>query len=90
MFADVPVWLGRADGLARPGGNVIGLSFYDLDISRKRLELLSELVPGLKRIAVLRPMLAIHASFWDETEGAARKLGGSLSLLRYAAPRTST
>ena len=87
MFAGDPVGLGLVDSLARPGGNVTGLSFYNLDISRKRLELLSELVPGLERIGVLRnPMLAIHASFWTETEAAARQLGVAVEPLEVRGP----
>ena len=40
--------------LAKPGGNVTGLSFLDPDLSTKRLELLKEAIPQLKQIAVLR------------------------------------
>jgi putative ABC transport system substrate-binding protein len=75
------------DSLARPGGNVTGFSFYNLDISRKRLELLSELVAGLKRIAVLRnPMLVIHSSFWNETVEAARQLGIAVEAFEVRGP----
>jgi putative ABC transport system substrate-binding protein len=75
MFAGDPVGLGLVASLARPGGNITGLSHFNVVISSKRLELIKELVPGLSRVAVLRnPLVAIHASFWRETETAADKL----------------
>ena len=59
-----------------------GLSYFNEAIVGKRLELLKELVTGLTRIAVLRnPMQAVHATFWHETELAARKLGLTLQPL---------
>ena len=42
------------DSLARPGGNITGLSTLAQDLSGKRLELLTEVVPRLSRVAVLR------------------------------------
>jgi putative ABC transport system substrate-binding protein len=48
-----PVGTGLVGSLARPGGNVTGLSTLATDLSGKRLELLSEVVPGLRRLAVL-------------------------------------
>jgi putative ABC transport system substrate-binding protein len=47
--------------LARPGGNVTGLSYFNEAILAKRLEMLVEFVPGLARVAVLRnPTVAAH------------------------------
>jgi putative tryptophan/tyrosine transport system substrate-binding protein len=43
---------GIVDTLARPGANLTGLSFLNTEISPKRLEILAEIVPGVKRIAV--------------------------------------
>jgi len=51
--ADDPVGTGLVASLARPGGNVTGLSNQISDTSPKRLELLREVVPGLRRLAIL-------------------------------------
>ena len=44
---------GLVASLARPGGNVTGLSMQQPDLASKRLELLREVVPGLRRLAIL-------------------------------------
>jgi putative tryptophan/tyrosine transport system substrate-binding protein len=48
-----PVGTGLVASLARPGGNVTGLSIQQTDVAAKRLELLREFVPGLRRLAIL-------------------------------------
>src|SRR5262249_46702302 len=48
-----PVGTGLVASLARPGGNVTGLSMQQTDLAAKRLELLREVVPGLRRLAIL-------------------------------------
>src|SRR3984893_6028273 len=48
-----PLQLGVINSLARPGGNVTGLSAMDAEIGGKRVQLLRELIPNLSRIAVL-------------------------------------
>jgi putative ABC transport system substrate-binding protein len=48
-----PVGTGLVASLARPGGNVTGLSIQQTDLAGKRLELLRELIPGLRRLAIL-------------------------------------
>ena len=50
-----PVADGRIDSLARPGGNLTGLTNISPQLSGKRLELLKEVVPGASRVAVLGP-----------------------------------
>lgn len=49
-----PVGSGLVASLARPSGNVTGLSSMGVDLTVKRLELLKEAVPGLSRVAILR------------------------------------
>jgi len=48
-----PVGAGLVASLARPGGNVTGLSLQITDLAGKRLELLREVVPGLRRLAIM-------------------------------------
>ena len=48
-----PVATGIVDSLARPGGNITGLSTLGRDLSGKRLELFKEMVPGISRVGVL-------------------------------------
>ena len=49
-----PVGRGLVASLARPGGNVTGLSSQSTELVGKRLELLREIVPGFRRLAVLK------------------------------------
>jgi putative ABC transport system substrate-binding protein len=87
MVAADPVGLGLVASLARPGANVTGLSYFNEAIIAKRLQLLKELAPGLARVAVLRnPSIAVHATFWQETEVAARTLGVALQPLNISGP----
>ena len=51
--AGAPLQSGFVESLARPGGNVTGLSAMDAEIGGKRLQLLRELIPGLVRVGVL-------------------------------------
>ena len=48
-----PVAAGLAETLARPGGNVTGLAILTYELNAKRLELLKESIPGLRRVAIL-------------------------------------
>jgi putative tryptophan/tyrosine transport system substrate-binding protein len=48
-----PVGIGLVESLARPGGNLTGLSLMSVDLSGKRLSLLKEAVPNLSRVALL-------------------------------------
>jgi putative ABC transport system substrate-binding protein len=87
MVSADPVGLGLVASLARPGGNVTGLSYFNEVIIAKRVQLLKELVPDLSRVAVLKnPIVAVHATFWRETEMAARTLGLALQPLEVRGP----
>lgn len=70
-----PVATGFVDNLARPGGNVTGVSNMSGDLASKRLELLKEAVPGIRRVAVMfNPDDPITPPQLRETENAARRL----------------
>src|SRR2546426_4921436 len=71
-----PVGAGLVASLARPGGNLTGLSVLAPELSGKRLELLKEVVPGLTRVAVLwNAANPANAPVWEETQAAAGALG---------------
>jgi transposase len=71
-----PVEAGLVASLARPGGNLTGLSILAPELSGKRLELLQEVMPGRTRVAVLwNAANPANALAWQETQVAARTLG---------------
>ena len=78
---------GLAASLARPGGNVTGLTAVNTDTEAKRLELLKELVPGVVRMAAMynmgNPTFALR---WKQVELAARALGAECQLLDVRKP----
>ena len=76
------VGMGFAASLARPGGNVTGLTLLSPELSGKRLELLKEIVPGMIRVAVLyNSSNPVSAPQLTETQVAARSLGVQLQSL---------
>ncbi len=71
-----PVGTGLVATLARPGGNVTGLSVQSTDLAGKRLEFLREVVPGLHRLAILaNPDSPNVRSELPEVQAGARRLG---------------
>ena len=71
-----PVGTGLVENLARPGGNATGLSAQGTDTTGKRLELLREVVPGLRRLAVLAHVGSSYAALeMREVATMARPLG---------------
>ena len=71
-----PVGSGLVASLARPGGNVTGLSVQGTDLAGKRFELLREIVPGLRWLAVIANAGASGAVLeMREAQAAARALG---------------
>jgi putative ABC transport system substrate-binding protein len=82
-----PVAAGVVASLARPGGNITGVSAVHADSTGKRFELARELLPKLTRIAVLvRPASPATAQYVKEAELAARALGMQLQVLGAAGP----
>lgn len=70
---------GLVASLARPGGNVTGLTLMTQDITAKQLELLKEAVPGISKVGVLlQPDIPGLAQLMAELERAAPKLGVAL------------
>jgi ABC-type uncharacterized transport system substrate-binding protein len=78
-----PVQLGLVPSLARPGGNLTGINFFNAELVAKRLEFLRELVPGATRVSVLvNPANATSMkSTLRDVEPAARALGVQLKTL---------
>jgi putative tryptophan/tyrosine transport system substrate-binding protein len=71
-----PVASGLVASLARPGGNITGLSIQQTDVAAKRLELLREVVPGLSRLAILANLGSPAAVLeMREVQATARTLG---------------
>jgi putative ABC transport system substrate-binding protein len=82
-----PIGTGLVESLARPGGNITGLTLLAPELSGKRLELLKEAVPKLSRIAVLlNPANPSTALYRKEVEVVARSLGMELHFLEASRP----
>jgi len=83
-----PVGIGLIASLARPGGNVTGVSGYaGLEIVAKQLELLKETVPKVRSVAILsNPTNAYHQLAIREVNVQARSLGVQLQLLEARGP----
>ena len=82
-----PVETGLIASLARPGGNVTGMSMMSSQLSGKRLELLKEIVPGLARVAVFwNPPNPAYGPILKELEAAAPTLGLKLQRLEVRVP----
>jgi len=79
-----PVATGLIDNLARPGGNITGLSRLTRELSGKRLELLKEVVPEMSRVGVL--WNTDRATAFKEYEAAARALKIQLQSLGVRGP----
>ena len=78
---------GFVESLARPGGNVTGMTAITPELSAKRLQILKELLPRLTRVAVLwNPTDPVQALDWNETQAAARSLGLSMQSMEFRSP----
>jgi putative ABC transport system substrate-binding protein len=82
VLANDPVGGGMVASLARPGGNVTGLSNQQSDLAGKQLELLRGVVPGLRRLAIMVNVAFAQAVLvMDEVRAAARTIGLELAPL---------
>src|SRR4029450_11208185 len=71
-----PVTAGFVDSLARPGGNITGVTNFAAELAGKRLEILKETVPKLSRVALMwEPKNAGSAQTWKESQLPAKELG---------------
>ena len=82
-----PVGVGLVESLARPGGNVTGLSLMTTDLSGKRLEILKEAVPHLSQVALLLdPTVLAKEKLISAHQAAAKALGLSLRPIEIETP----
>jgi putative ABC transport system substrate-binding protein len=71
-----PVGTGLVASLARPGGNITGLSIQQTDLASKRLEMLREVLPGLRTVAILANISSPNSVLeMAEAQAAARTVG---------------
>jgi len=80
--------IGLIASLARPGGNLTGLSLLSIEMGAKRLELLKEAFPKVRRVAVLgNPAGPSYANQLKETQAAAKAFGLQLQILEVRDPK---
>jgi putative tryptophan/tyrosine transport system substrate-binding protein len=89
LVAEDPVRLGLVASLARPGGNLTGINFFNSELAAKRLALLREMVPAATRVAVLvNPANATTTeSTLRDTEPAARAMGLQIQVINASTNR---
>jgi putative ABC transport system substrate-binding protein len=76
VFSADPVLAGMAQSLARPGGNATGITLMSAELNGKRIELLHELLPRLRRVTVIANPAHAGAEFeLQACDDAARQLG---------------
>lgn len=86
-FSGDPVQAGLVDGLARPGGNMTGLTFLAPELVGKRLALLKEAAPSISRVAIIGASLHPgERTEWHAWEDAGRALDVSLQLFELKSP----
>jgi ABC-type uncharacterized transport system substrate-binding protein len=82
-----PVGVGLAASLARPGGNVTGLSIMQPELASKRLELLREVVPNIRRLAIMaNPGFRDVMLEANEVQALAQPLGIGVATLKIGRP----
>jgi putative ABC transport system substrate-binding protein len=85
VIAD-PVGSGIVESLARPGGNITGLSMSDSDLESKRVELLKEAAPSITRVMILRDPVVGTPTGAAEAEATARALGLGVVVAEASSP----
>jgi putative tryptophan/tyrosine transport system substrate-binding protein len=88
MIGSDPVDLGLVKAFNRPGGNLTGVAYYNVEVAPKRLELLHKLVPSAKSVAILvQQGNAVEAAVQvREAEAAVKVLGLRLRVIEVATP----
>ena len=87
MTAGDPLRAGIVASLARPGGNITGITLYGSELSGKRVEVFKEAVPGIARVAILGNATNPLSEYsWEDTQPAARQLGIELQLFIVRGP----
>jgi putative ABC transport system substrate-binding protein len=87
IFAGDPVGTGLVDSLARPGGNLTGISDVSGELTPKRMELLKEITPGLRRVAMLWNSDDLGMTLrYRASEAGAKALGISVQPLGVREP----
>jgi putative ABC transport system substrate-binding protein len=82
-----PIGSGLVANLARPGGNITGLSLMATDLAAKRLQLLKDAIPRLTRVAVLwSPDVSFHPKVIEDLKAAAPALSIEVSTLSARTP----
>jgi len=82
-----PVGMGFARSLARPGGNITGVSYYATELNIKRLEMLKSVVPDMKRLAVLLHSglpLDLAGAYLRDCEAAGKAMGFTVHVVKYS------
>jgi ABC-type uncharacterized transport system substrate-binding protein len=83
-----PVAAGLVSSISRPGGNITGVSFFDIPVTGKRLALLRELVPNAETIAVLQdPNFSQYQAVTREIEAAAGAMGQKIVTVNASNPQ---
>jgi len=84
-----PIATGLVASLARPGGNVTGLTYYAIELVEKRMQLLMEMIPGMTRIAALANPDSAHVFglYRSDAQRSARALGLQLMITDVSQPR---
>jgi putative ABC transport system substrate-binding protein len=80
VYSGDPIAAGFADSLGKPGRNMTGMTFMATELCAKRVEVLKELLPGVKRLALLsNPEHAGELIEYRVTEDSARRVGAEVT-----------